>query len=40
MEGLHPAVPSVKIVDTLTGYIFNNKFQFKFSLKKENGKFQ
>ena len=39
MEGPHPTVPRVKMVDTLTSYIFN-KLQFKFSLKKENVTFQ
>ena len=39
MEGLHPTVPSVKMVNALTNYISNNKYEFKFSLQKENGKF-
>ena len=36
MEGPHPTVSSVKMADALTSYIFNYKFQFKFSLKIEN----
>ena len=40
MEEPHPRVPSVKMIDALASYIANYKFQFKFSLKKnENGKF-
>ena len=35
MEGPHPTVPSGNLVDVLASYISNNKFQFKFSLKKE-----
>ena len=40
MDGIHPTVPSVKMVDALTSYISSNKYEFKFSLLKENGKFQ
>ena len=40
MEGNHLTVPSVKILDALASYISNYKFQFKFSLKKEDGKLQ
>ena len=40
MEGPHPIVLSVKMADALSIYISNYKFQFKFSLKIENCKFQ
>ena len=36
MEGRYPTEPSVKMVHTLTSYISNYKFQFKFNLKTEN----
>ena len=36
----HPTVPSVKMVDVLARYISSFKFQFKFNLKNENGKFE
>ena len=35
MEGPHPTVLSVKMADTLSSYIPNYKFQFKFNLKIE-----
>ena len=40
MKGSHSAVPSVKMLDVLANYISSYKFQFQFSLTKENGKFQ
>ena len=40
MERRHPTVPSVKIADSLASYISYYKFQFKFNLKIEKGKFQ
>ena len=40
MEGPHPTASSAKMGDALASYISNYKFQFKFSLKKENGQFQ
>ena len=39
MEGPHPTVPAVKMVDALSSYISSYKFQFKFNLKIENCKF-
>ena len=35
-----PTLPSVKMVDASAKYISNYKFQYKFRLKNENGKFQ
>ena len=40
MEEPQPTVPSVEMVDALASYIPSYKFQFKFNLKNENGKFE
>ena len=40
IDGPHLIVPRVKMGDALASYISNYKFQFKFSLRIENCKFQ
>ena len=40
MEEPQPTVPSVEMVDALASYISSYKFQSKFNLKNENGKFE